>query len=132
MRDLARQQRKLAVGVASARHAGDDFVRAWKRAEKGLPPEEPINRLHFTDTATLFKYLSPKRFELLQHLRETGPLSIRKLAAELHRDYKNVHTDTKDLLCVGLIEETNDGLLSVPWDVIVSELPLLAKAKKHA
>lgn len=129
MRALARQQRKLAVGVASAKQAGDDFVRAWKRAEKGLPPEEPINRLHFTNTATLFKYLSPKRFELLQHLREAGPLSIRKLAAELQRDYKNVHTDVKDLLYVGLIEETQEGLLSVPWDVIVSELPLLAKAK---
>ncbi len=125
---MARQQRKLAVGVAGAKQAGDDFVRAWKRAEKGLPPEEPINRLHFTNTATLFKYLSPKRFELLQHLREAGPLSIRKLAAELRRDYKNVHTDVKDLLCVGLIEETQEGLLSVPWDVIVSELRLLAKA----
>ena len=129
MRALARQQRKLAVGVGSTKQAGDDFVRAWKRAEKGLPPEEPINRLHFTDTATLFKYLSPKRFELLQQLREAGPLSIRKLAAELHRDYKNVHTDVKDLLHVGLIEETREGLLCVPWDVIVSELPLLAKAK---
>jgi predicted transcriptional regulator len=117
------------VGVAGAKQAGDDFVRAWKRAEKGLPAEEPVNRLHFADTATLFKCLSPKRFELLQHLRESGPLSVRKLAAELHRDYKNVHTDVKDLLYVGLIEETDKGLLSVPWDVIVSELPLLAKAK---
>lgn len=56
-------------------------------------------------------------------------MSIRKLAAELHRDYKNVHTDAKELLHVGLIEETDDQLLSVPWDVIVSELSLLAKAR---
>ena len=129
MRALARQQRKLAVGVASAKQVGDDFVRAWTRAEQSLSPEEPINRLHFADTATLFKYLSPKRFELLQHLRESGPLSIRKLADELHRDYKNVHTDVKDLLYVDLIEETKDGLLSVPWDVIVSELSLLTRAR---
>ena len=126
---MARQQRKISVGVASAKQGGDAFVRAWKRAEKGLPPEGPINRLHFTETATLFKCLSPKRFELLQHLREAGPLSIRKLASELRRDYKNVHTDVKDLLYVGLIEGTQEGLLSVPWDVIVSELPLLPKAK---
>lgn len=126
---MARQQRKLAVGVASAKQVGDDFVRAWTRAEQSLSPEEPINRLHFADTATLFKYLSPKRFELLQHLRESGPLSIRKLADELHRDYKNVHTDVKDLLYVDLIEETKDGLLSVPWDVIVSELSLLTRAR---
>jgi len=125
---LARQKKRLAIGVSGAWQAGEDFVRAWKRAENGLPPEEPVNRLHFTDTPTLFKYLSSKRFELLQHLRKTGPLSIRKLSAELHRDYKNVHTDVKDLVHVGLIEETKDKLLSVPWDVIISELPLLAKA----
>lgn len=126
---MARRQRKLAVGIASAKQVGDNFVKAWKRAEQGLPPEEPINRLHFEDMATLFKYLSPKRFELLQHLRKSGPLSIRKLAAELHRDYKNVHTDVKELLYVDLIEETEDGFLSVPWDAIVSELPLLAKVR---
>lgn len=124
---MAKQKKRLAIGVSSARQVGEDFVRAWKRAENGSPPEEPVNRLHFADTSTLFKYLSSKRFELLQHLRETGPLSIRKLSAELHRDYKNVHTDVKDLLHVGLIEETREGLLSVPWDVIISELPLLAK-----
>jgi predicted transcriptional regulator len=114
--------------VAGAKKVTDDFVKAWKRAEKGLLAEEPVNRLHFADTATLFRYLSPKRFELLQYLRESGPLSIRKLASGLRRDYKNVHTDVKELLYVGLIAETDDQLLSVPWDVIVSELPLLAKA----
>ncbi len=56
-------------------------------------------------------------------------MSIRKLAAELRRDYKNVHTDVKELFHVGLIEETQEGRLCAPWDVIVSELPLLAKAK---
>lgn len=129
MRLLTKQKRQLAVGVASVKQIGDDFVRAWKRANKGLPPETPVNRLHFSDTATLFKYLSPKRFELLQHLRKSGPLSIRKLASGLHRDYKNVHTDVKDMLYIGLIEETQDGLFCVPWDAIISELPLLAKAR---
>lgn len=126
---MSKGKRQLTVGIKSAKAVGDDFVRAWKRTEKGLPVEEPINRLNFADMATLFKYLSPKRFELLQKIRETGPLSIRKLAADLKRDYKNVHTDVKELVHVGLIEETDDQLLSVPWDVIVSELPLLAKVR---
>jgi len=123
---LSKEKKELLIGVKGARKATNDFVRAWKRAQKGLTAEEPINRLHFADTATLFKYLSPKRFELLQYLRQAGPLSIRKLSGELHRDYKNVHTDVKDLLHVGLIEEREDDRLMVPWDVIVSELPLLA------
>lgn len=129
MSALSKQKKELAVGVADARKVSADFVRAWKRAEQGLSVEGPTNRLHFEDMATLFQYLSPKRFELLQYLRSSGPLSIRKLAAELHRDYKNVHTDVKDLLQVGLIELTDEQLLCVPWDAIVSELPLLAKAR---
>ena len=125
---MTKNKRQIAIGVSTPRKVSQEFIKAWKRAEKGLPPEQPINRLEFADTITLFKFLSPRRFELLQHLRTAGPLSIRKLAAELQRDYKNVHTDVKDLLEVGLIEETADQLLDVPWDVIVSELPLLAKA----
>ncbi len=128
MSALSKQKKELAVGVAGARKVSAGFVEAWKRAEQGLSAEGPINRLHFEDMATLFQYLSPKRFELLQYLRSSGPLSIRKLAAELHRDYKNVHTDVKELLQVGLIELTDEQLLCVPWDAIVSELPLLAKA----
>lgn len=129
MKVLAKKKRTLVVGVGGARQAGSDFIRAWKRAEAGLPVEHPVNRLHFTDAALLFKCLSSRRFDLLRHLREAGPMSIRKLAGELKRDYKNVHTDVKELACVGLIEQTDDGLLNVPWDVIVSELPLLAKAE---
>lgn len=126
---MSKQKRELPVGVAGARNISADFVKAWKRAEQGLSPDGPTNRLHFEDMATLFQYLSPKRFALLQHLRSSGPLSIRKLAAELHRDYKNVHTDVKELLHVCLIELTDEQLLSVPWDAIVRELPLLAKAR---
>lgn len=121
------KKKELLVGLDGAKKVSEDFANAWKRAEKGLPPEEPVNRLHFEDMPTLFKYLSPKRFELLQHLRESGPLSIRKLAAQLKRDYKNVHMDVNDLIYVGLIEKNADEQLIVPWDTIITELPLLKK-----
>lgn len=121
------KKKELLVGLGGPKKVSEDFANAWKRAEKGLPPEEPVNRLHFEDMPTLFKYLSPKRFELLQHLRENGPLSIRKLAAQLKRDYKNVHMDVNDLIYVGLIEKNADELLIVPWDTIITELPLLKK-----
>src|SRR5437879_5037806 len=80
----------------------------WKFAERGLPPEEPVNQLHFEDMVTLLKYLSPRRLELLQKLRMVGPVNIRKLAQALNRDYKNVYNDVADLAHVGLIEETSD------------------------
>ena len=122
------KKREILIGIGTGEDQAKSFVSAWKRAKKGLAAERPINRLHFADTATLFKYLSPKRFELLQQLHAIGPLSIRKLATELHRDYKNVHTDVKELQNIGLIEETRESLFVVPWDVIITELQLMAKA----
>lgn len=126
---MPKSKKTLTVRVGTLEEMTGRFVKAWKRAEAGLPQREPTYVLQFTDTATLFKYLSPRRFELLQHLRESGPLSIRRLASQLKRDYKNVHTDVKELIAIGLIEENDENLLLVPWDSIVTELPLLAKAK---
>ncbi len=53
------------------------------------------------------KTLSPGRWILLKKLRKKGPMSIRALAKELNRDYKNVHTDVRTLERVGLIEATD-------------------------
>lgn len=123
------KKRQILVGVQSGREAAEDAIQAWERAEQGLPPEEPIDRLFFADMATLFKYLSPRRVELLQKLREIGPVNIRQLSMALERDYKNVYTDVSDLVHVGLIEETRDRRFLVPWDEIAAKLPLLAQAK---
>lgn len=122
------KKREILVGVQSERDMAEAAIRAWKRAEKGLPPEEPVNQLHFADMATLLKYLSPRRVELLQKLRSIGPVNIRQLAKALGRDYKNVYSDVSDLTHIGLIEETKDRRFQVPWDEILAKLPLLAKA----
>ncbi len=122
-----KKKQEISVGIRNGREAIDDAIRAWKRAEKGLPPDTPVNQLFFEDMATLFKYLSPRRFELLQKLRTIGPVNTRKLALILKRDYKNVYTDVADLKYIGLIEETKDKRLSVPWDEILSKMPLLLK-----
>ena len=46
-------------------------------------------------------------------------MNIRQLAQELARDYKNVHTDVSELEELGLVEKSEDGVLSVPYDEIV-------------
>lgn len=125
---MTKKRKQILIGVESEQEMAEAFIRAWKRADEGLPPEEPTNRLHFEDMPTLLKYLSPRRVELLQKLRMIGPTNIRKLAQALGRDYKNVYTDVSDLSHVGLIEETNDRRFHVPWDEITAKLPLLAKA----
>lgn len=122
------KKKEILIGVQTGQEAAQGAIKAWKRAEAGLPPEEPVNQLHFADMATLLKYLSPRRVELLQKLRAIGPVNIRQLAQALERDYKNVYSDVAELNHIGLIEETKDRRFQVPWDEIQAKLPLLAKA----
>ena len=55
-----------------------------------------------------------------------GPMSIRALANELGRDYKNVHTDVRRLELIGLIDRTKDNKIEVPWDIVEARLMLAA------
>jgi predicted transcriptional regulator len=53
-------------------------------------------------------------------------MSIRALANELGRDYKNVHTDVRRLENTGLITRTKDEKVKVPWDLVEARLLLAA------
>jgi len=53
-------------------------------------------------------------------------MSIRSLAYELRRDYKNVHTDVRRLENIGLIGRTKNSRIKVPWDIVEARLLLAA------
>jgi predicted transcriptional regulator len=72
----------------------------------------------FESPAALFRSITPKRWELLAKLQQTGPLGIRGLARELDRDFRRVHDDVTALLLIGLIEKTTDGTIWVPYKEI--------------
>ena len=72
----------------------------------------------FESPAALFRTITPKRWELLAKLQQTGPLGIRGLARELERDFRRVHDDVTALIEIGLIEKTNDGKIWVPFKEI--------------
>jgi predicted transcriptional regulator len=44
----------------------------------------------------------------------------------LRRDYKNVHQDIEMLKRIGLVEETESGLVAAPFDKIIAEIKLAA------
>ncbi len=46
-------------------------------------------------------------------------LNTRQLAQQLERDYKNVYTDVKDLVELGLLDKDDQGRLTAPFDEIV-------------
>lgn len=114
----------LAAHVGTLEDMGRRFVDAWKAAEAGSEPSR--DHVTFLRLESFMAAMSPRRLELMRHLRRSGPLSVRRLAQELGRDYKSVHGEVAKLVDAGLIERTRDGEMTVRWDRIVTELDLAA------
>jgi predicted transcriptional regulator len=112
------EARVLELRIGDARDALDRFEAAWNRRTEG---RRPLHVLSLADLPLLLRTLTPARWQLLDRLREAGPLSIYELAKRLERDYKNVHTDVSRLAQIGLIEKRAGGAVTVPWDVVRAE-----------
>ena len=101
---------------------GKRFSQAWGRAVKDEQSEEI--HITFLDVQTMLETLSPRRLELLRHVRQHGATNVRELAQALGRDYKNVHQDVTILEATGLL--VRDGRkLSAPWDALQANVSLL-------
>ncbi|MCK5291646.1 MAG: hypothetical protein KAR39_06490 [Thermoplasmata archaeon] len=61
------------------------------------------------DSSNIFGDLTPKRLELLEHIRTQDVRSIKDLAHELERNYKNVYDDLKALEDWGLVSLPRRG-----------------------
>ena len=118
-------KKQITIGVGDAAATAKEFIDAWKLAERGEKVQEK-NRLHFEDIEVLLKTLTPGRWALLKNLHATGPMSIRGLAKDLGRDYKNVYTDVRCLENIGLIGRTKNDRIKVPWDIVEARLLLAA------
>lgn len=110
----------LELRVGDARDALDRFEAAWNRRNEGRKLDR-LRVLSLENLPLLLKTLTPARWDLVDRLREAGPLSIYQLAKLLNRDYKNVHTDVSALTRIGLIEKQGDARVTVPWDVVRAE-----------
>ncbi len=80
--------------------------------------------LSFESARMLFSELTPARVDLLDTLRRVGPCSVYALAKAAERNYSNVHTDVTRLEELGLIERTEEGHVSVPFDTVQILVPL--------
>lgn len=117
---MAGSPKTLELRVGDARDALDRFEAAWNRRVEGRKLDR-LRVLSVQDLPLMLRTLTPARWELLDRLRDAGPLSIYQLAKQLGRDYKNVHTDVAALARIALIERRADGGVSVAWDVIRAE-----------
>jgi predicted transcriptional regulator len=118
--------RNFKVAVKSMDEYFNEAEEVLRNADAGILPEEPVERVYFNDVKTFLKYITPRRFELLDRLHHAGPLSIRALAKLLDRHYKNTYDDVKLLEQIGLIEQTEEGLYRVPWDEVTASFKLAA------
>jgi predicted transcriptional regulator len=84
----------------------------------------PDFRLSFESARSLFTDLTPARVDLLDTLRRVGPCSVYALAKTAERNYSNVHSDVARLEELGLIERTEEGSVSVPYESVVILVPL--------
>jgi predicted transcriptional regulator len=115
----------INIGVENAEQGFARFIGVWHKAESGDANATEMH-LNFEDFSMLLAVLTPRRLELLKHLRQHGPLSVRALSKGLSRDYKNVYDDTRALQEAGLIERKADNTLQAPWDVIDAHVRLVA------
>jgi len=90
-------------------------------SRQGLSPDY---HLSFESARALFSELTPARLDLLDTLSRIGSSSMYALAKTAERNYSNVHTDVSRLLELGLIERTEDGMVSVPFEAIEIRFPL--------
>ena len=84
--------------------------------------------LSFESARTLFSELTPARLDLLDTLRRVGPCSVYGLAKAAERNYSNVHTDVGRLEELGLVERTEAGEVSVPFEAVEILVPLAQDA----
>ena len=114
---------KVQVNVGSLADMGKRFAGAWNKAAAGEQVQE--THVTFLDVQTMLDTLSPRRLDLLRHVRQHGAGNVRALAQTLGRDYKNVHQDVAVLESAGLL--VRDGRkLTAPWDALQANVSLMA------
>lgn len=117
---------KAVLNVIVGESVADNLARARSAMEalqRGKTPR-PHFGVGFAEVGQMLAVFTPKRWELLARLRETGPLTTAELARKLDRDYKNVHADVAALSEWLAVQRTEDGRVHVPWSEIVVDMKL--------
>lgn len=96
---------------------------AMETLQQGKTPR-PHFGVGFAQVGQMLAVFTPKRWELIATLRQTGPQSTADLARTLGRDYKNVHADVAALADWLAVARMEDGRVHVPWSEIVVDLKL--------
>jgi predicted transcriptional regulator len=103
--------RTVTLDVSSRENTNRRFLRACEGEVQG-------DYISFESPALLFKVLSGKRWDVLNHMTGSGPMTIRELARRLGRDVKAVHGDVHALLDAGILKKTEASQIVFPFDAL--------------
>lgn len=103
--------RTVTLDVSSRETANSRFLRAFENEPQG-------DIISFESPALLFKVLTGKRWEVLNIMTGSGPMTIRELARRLGRDVKAVHGDVHALLNAGILQKTDSGRIVFPFEAL--------------
>lgn len=107
---------RIDIEVLKPQAALQTFAETWQRVESG---GKTTPRLAFGSLHALFSAITEKRLEMIRYVAVYEGLNTRQLAQNLGRDYKNVYTDVKELVELGLLDKDDKGRLTAPFDEIV-------------
>lgn len=76
---------------------------------------------HYMSFATvdlMWRALSPNRWQIIQLMMGQKPMSLREIARRASRDVHGIHGDLHALLAGGIIDRTDDGRFTFPYDAV--------------
>lgn len=116
---------KVGEPLAASLALASQTMEALEQGKRAVP----YFGIGFSDVGQLFAVFTPKRWDLLAALRESGPMTIAELARLVRRDYKNVHGDVEKLVEWHAVEKDDQGRVVAPYDEIVVDVRL---PQRHA
>ena len=75
---------RINVHIGGLDDMGRRFIDAWHAVEAAQSVER--DNVTFLTLEAFLAAMSPKRLELMRHLRREGPMSVRRLSQQLLRD----------------------------------------------
>lgn len=111
----------VTLSVASREDVSRRALAAFNGQQQGA-------HISFGSAEMLWRTLTRKRWELLKAMTGQGAMTIREAARRVDRDVKAVHGDVHALLDAGVLDRTEDGRVTFPYDAVHVDFILTAAA----
>ncbi len=116
----------MRVNVESLADGLDRAVKVMEALEQGKTVEKQES-IGFANVTSMLALFTPKRWELIETLRNSEGMSINALANLLKRNYKNVHTDVSALIEWGIVHKNDKNRVYVPYSELIFDVKLTSK-----